>query len=76
MRDINDDLLRHPFDEELKELARRYTLTLKPMVETIDKRGLKTKFLSKHKRSAELSSIALQKKRSHQRLPRAIRPGS
>ena len=40
MRDINDDLLQHPFDEELKELARRYTLTFKPMVETIDKHGL------------------------------------
>jgi predicted RecB family nuclease len=53
MRDINDDLLRHPFDEELKELAKRYTLTLKPMVETIDKHGLKTKFLSKHKPNAE-----------------------
>ena len=53
MRDINDDLLHHPFDEELKELARRYTLTLKPMVETIDKHGLKTKFLSRHKRNAE-----------------------
>ena len=53
MRDINDDLLQHPFDEELKELARRYTLTLKPMVETIDEHGLKTKFLSKHKQKAE-----------------------
>jgi hypothetical protein len=53
IRDINDDLLSHPFDEELKELARRYTLTLQPMVETIDKHGLKTKFLSKHKRNAE-----------------------
>ena len=51
MRDINDDLLRHPFDEELKELARRYTLTLKAIVETIDRHGLKTKFLSKHKRN-------------------------
>ena len=50
MRDINDDLLKHPFDEELKELAKRYTFTLKPMVETIDKHGLKTKFLSRHKR--------------------------
>src|SRR5208283_1556760 len=28
-------------------------LTLKPMVETIDKHGLKTKFLSKHKRDAK-----------------------
>jgi hypothetical protein len=54
MRDINDDLLKHPFDEELKELASRYTLTLKPMVETIDKHGLKTKFLSKHRSKAEV----------------------
>jgi hypothetical protein len=53
MRDINDDLLQHPFDKELKELARQYTLILKPMVETIDKHGLRTKFLSKHKRDAE-----------------------
>jgi predicted RecB family nuclease len=53
MRDINDDLLSHPFDEELKELARRYTLALKPMVETIDRHGLKTTFLSCHKRNAE-----------------------
>jgi hypothetical protein len=53
MRDINDDLLKYPFDEELKELARRYTLTLKPMVETIDKHGLKSRFLSKHKQAAE-----------------------
>jgi predicted RecB family nuclease len=53
MRDINDDLLRHPFDEELKELASRYTFILKVMVETIDKHGLKTKALSKHKRKAE-----------------------
>ncbi len=53
MRDINDDLLHNPFDEELRELAKRYTLTLKPMVETIDKHGLRTKFLSKHRRKAE-----------------------
>jgi hypothetical protein len=53
MRDINDDLLHYPFDEELKELASRYTRTLKPMVETIDKHGLKTRFLSKHKRAAD-----------------------
>ena len=73
MRDINDDLLQHPFDEELKELARRYTLTLKPMVETIDKHGLKTKFLSKHKRTLRLSSIGLRNERSHRRSPRATR---
>jgi predicted RecB family nuclease len=53
MRDINDDLAQHPFDEEMKELARRYTVTLKAIVETVDKHGLRAKFLSRHKRSAE-----------------------
>jgi predicted RecB family nuclease len=52
IRDINDDLLQNPFDEELKELARRYTRTLKPMVETIDKHGLRSRYLSKHRRDA------------------------
>lgn len=48
MRDINDDLLKHPFDDELRELARRYTLVLKPIVDTIDKHGLRAKHLSRH----------------------------
>src|SRR6476660_4711560 len=52
MRDINDDLLQHPFDEELQELARRYTQTLKPIIETIDKYGLVQKRLAKHQRNA------------------------
>lgn len=52
MRDINDDLLQHPFDEELKEFARKYTLTLRPIVETIDTHGLKMKYLFKHQRDA------------------------
>ena len=51
MRDINDDLLQHPFDEELRELARRYTLVLKPIVETVDKHGLRTKYLAKHRQN-------------------------
>jgi hypothetical protein len=51
-RDINDDLLQHPFDEELKELARRYTLTLKPIVDTIGSHGLVQKRLARHKQPA------------------------
>jgi predicted RecB family nuclease len=52
IRDINDDLLQHPFDEELKELARRYTLTLKPIVDTIGRYGLVQKRLARHKQAA------------------------
>jgi hypothetical protein len=52
IRDLNDDLLRHPFDEELKELARRYTQVLKPIIETIDRHGLLHQRLAKHKPAA------------------------
>jgi hypothetical protein len=49
MRDLNDDLFKQPFNEELKELVREFARLLKPMVETIDRFGLKSHFLRKHK---------------------------
>ena len=48
IRDLNDDVLKQPFDEEMKQLARNFTVLLKPMVETIDRYGLKSRFLKKH----------------------------
>jgi predicted RecB family nuclease len=48
MRDLNDDLLKQPFNEEVKELVREFASLLKPMVETIDRFGLKAHFLRKH----------------------------
>ncbi len=53
MRDLNEDLHRNPFDEELKEIARRFGALLREIVETIDAHGLKARHLSKHRRSAE-----------------------
>ena len=51
MRDINDDLFKNPFDEELKQVARWFTETLRPIIETIDTFGLKRRHLNKHKAS-------------------------
>ena len=48
MRDLNDEILSNPFDEEMKLIAVGFAGLLKPMVETIDRRGLKTHFLRKH----------------------------
>jgi hypothetical protein len=48
IRDLNDDVLKHPYDEELKQLAQAFTVLLKPMVETIDRYGLKSRFLKKY----------------------------
>jgi len=48
IRDINDALYKHPFDEGLKQLAEGFTNLLRPMIETIDRFGLKQHFLKKH----------------------------
>lgn len=48
IRDLNDDVLKHPYDEELKQLALAFAVLLKPIVETVDRYGLKSRFLRKH----------------------------
>ena len=60
MRDINEDLLKHPFNEELTFVAQRFGTLLRGIVETIDRHGLKKFYLQKHKRSAQqfLSEVA------------------
>jgi Transposase IS66 family len=49
MRDLNDGLLKNPFNEELKGLVSEFALLLRSIVETVDRFGLKTYFLRKHK---------------------------
>jgi len=60
MRDINEDLLKHPFNEELTFVAQRFGTLLRGIVETIDRHGLKKFYLQKHKGSAHqfLSEVA------------------
>jgi predicted RecB family nuclease len=48
MRDLNDEVLNNPFDTELKQLVTAFAELLKPMVETVDRFGLKSHFLKKH----------------------------
>jgi Transposase IS66 family len=50
LRDINDDVLKQPFNEEMVELARDFTNLLKPMIDTIDRFGLKARYLRRHKK--------------------------
>jgi predicted RecB family nuclease len=49
IRDLNDDLLKHPYDDGLKRLAREFTDLLKPIIDTVDQRGLRKHFLGKHR---------------------------
>jgi transposase len=49
IRDLNNALLKEPFNEELKQLVHEFEALLRPMIETVDRFGLKTFFLRKHK---------------------------
>jgi Transposase IS66 family len=53
LRDINDDVLRHPFNDEMEQVARSFAGLIKPMIETIDRFGLKAWHLRKHKKAVE-----------------------
>src|SRR5947199_8230007 len=48
IRDLNDDVLKHPYDKGLKQVALAFAVLLKPMVESIDRYGLKSRCLRKH----------------------------
>jgi len=48
MRDLNDEMLNNPFDTEMKSIAVGFAGLLKPMVDTIDRRGLRESSLRKH----------------------------
>ena len=48
IRDLNEALLKHAFDVGLQRLAGDFAGLLKPMVATVERRGLKKRFLRKH----------------------------
>ena len=53
IRDLNNAILNHPYDEGLKQLARNFAGLVKPIVETVDRRGLKKRFLRKYRNSVD-----------------------
>jgi predicted RecB family nuclease len=59
MRDFNEDILRSPWDEELKGLGSRFGTLLRTVVSTIDRYGLKSRHLKKHQREVDAFFAAL-----------------
>src|SRR5262249_14668639 len=53
LRDVNDDLKNHPFDDDLKSIAQRFGVVLRSIVETLDRYGMRKWHLHKHKKHAE-----------------------
>jgi predicted RecB family nuclease len=66
MRDMNEDLLNHPFDEELQSITCPFGQLLREIVATIDQHGLKQRRLRRHERAVAkyFQSLAAQKIRS------------
>ncbi len=48
IRDINQELLNNPFDEELKLITQPFGKLLRVIIATIDEYGLRQKYLKKH----------------------------
>jgi len=62
MRDVNEDLGKQPFNEEMKEIAQEFGSLLKPMIESVDRFGLKAYHLKKHRCSVDRFFDVLSKK--------------
>ena len=60
VRDIDDDVMKNPLDLELTNMARDFGTLLRAIIETVDIRGLKSRYLHKHKRPSQrfLRSVA------------------
>ncbi len=48
MRDMNQDLLNNPFDEDLKSITRPFGALLRTLVSTVDQHGLRQCHLKNH----------------------------
>jgi hypothetical protein len=53
IRDLNDEILTNPFDEELKSIALKFSGKMKAIVDTIDRRGLRKHYFRKHLREVD-----------------------
>jgi predicted RecB family nuclease len=62
MRDINEDLRKHPFSQEMRQIAEAFACLLRPMIATVDRFGLKARHLRKHRPAVEKFFCALEKR--------------
>jgi hypothetical protein len=52
MWDVNRAILKHPFDEELNDIGRTFGALMRDIVGTIDRYGLKSRYLRRHREQA------------------------
>jgi hypothetical protein len=66
IRDMNQELLNNPYDQELQLITGPFGTLLRKIVETIDQHGLKRRYLEKHTKEVRkyFESITMQTFRS------------
>jgi hypothetical protein len=62
LRDINEQVLREPFNKEMEELAHSFASLLRPMVDAVDRFGLKARHLRTHRPAVDRFYSALSKR--------------
>jgi hypothetical protein len=62
LRDINEDVLREPFNKEMEELAHSFASLLRPMVDAVDRFGLKARHLRTHRPAVDRFYSTLSKR--------------
>jgi predicted RecB family nuclease len=73
MRDMNQELLDAPFDEEVKAITRPFGALLRSAVATIDQHGLKQRHLAKHASDVKAFFQRLSEKPFHSEAAEALR---
>jgi hypothetical protein len=53
IRDLNESLLKHPYDEELRKLSSGFADLLRATLKTVDRFGLRRSHLRRHERSVQ-----------------------
>jgi hypothetical protein len=60
MRDINEDIRKHPFNQEMRNVGEAFARLLRPMIASVDRFGLKARHLRKYKPDVEKFFCALE----------------
>jgi len=53
IRDMNDDLRKNPFDTEFKLMLQDFGVLMRSILNTIDRYGLKRRYLHKHRKDVD-----------------------
>ena len=73
IRDLNDDVRKQPFNDEMREIAHAFGALLRPIIEAIDRFGLKARHLRKHKQAVARFYSSLSERNYHTEVAIAYR---